>query len=282
MIHSKSTSGFALLGLMFFLEPQSLLTSALVAIKPNNKIRRPIYKNSFDSTTLSSSPSLCAFQCAFTALRLATDSNTANDEKDDEELKIIKGDELREATGIRPSLHPVAINAIAEALKLRATGKEVLTVSEDVQPLQVAMTAGRIAAEAIERRQTASQQDGMVLEAEEGQTIAGRVVGVIMRFDELEGMLQNKVKEVEWVAKYDQWNDFGLLNDEPAKGSPGDDVRIRIQDDPLFTMCRAECLLALFLHHVEMPQLTKAGVTVPDGSSIDFLDDDRRMVLLDN
>ena len=54
----------------------------------------------------------------------------------------------------------------------------------------------------------------------------------------------------------------------------------RIRDDPLFRMCRAECLLAVFLHTVEGPRLAEIGEEVAGGSQVDFIDQDRREVLL--
>ena len=191
-------------------------------------------------------------------------------------LYDIKGDPLREATGIRPSLHPATINAIAEALKARATKQEgmVFRVSDTVKPLEVAITAGKIASNVIAQRQKSSDQDGMKLTQKEEQTIAGRVLGVIMRLDDLEDALFEKVSNVGWIAKYDEWSTFGTLE----SGSEGVDDRIK--DDPLFCMSRAECLLAIFLHTVEIPQLEQAKESVPDGSKIDFLDADRADVLL--
>lgn len=185
------------------------------------------------------------------------------------------GDPLRAATGIRPSLHPTTINAIAEALKLRAANipDTPLVVSDDVESLDVALSAGKIAATAIEKRQRSSEKDGMELTPEEGQTIAGRVVGVVMRFAELEELLHDKVSSVDWVKKYGEWTTFGVLEDES-------EVQDRIKTDPLFTMSRAECLLALFLDTVEAPQMAKIGQSVPGGSRIDFLDSDRQEVLL--
>lgn len=190
----------------------------------------------------------------------------------------IKGDPLREATGIRPSLHPTTINAIAEALKARSIKKPGMEfrVSDTVQPLQIALTGGKIAAKAITKRKESSDQDGMQLDPKEEETIAGRVLGVIMRLDELEVTLYEKVSNVGWVAKYDEWASFGVLKTEESN----DLVDKRIKDDPLFCMSRAECLLAIFLKTVEIPQLTKVGGEVPDGSKIDFLDEDRSEVLL--
>ena len=92
-----------------------------------------------------------------------------------------------------------------------------------------------------------------------------------MRFDDLESMLHEKVSNVGWVSKYNEWATFGTLKDESEEGV----VDNRIKDDPLFCVSRAECLLALFLDTVEVPSLAKAGQSVPDESRIDFLDADR-------
>ena len=191
---------------------------------------------------------------------------------------LAKGDSLREATGIRPSLHPTTINAIADALKTRARKTEDMNFrpTETVRPIDVALTAGKIASSAIKTRQETSDEDGMKLTPKEEQTIAGRILGVIMRFDDLESKLYEKVSGVSWVEKYNEWSTFGVLKSE----EDFDVVEERIRQDPLFAVSRAECLLAIFLETVEIPQLQKAGETVPDGSKIDFLDSDRMEVLL--
>jgi hypothetical protein len=189
--------------------------------------------------------------------------------------KEMKGDALREATGIRPSLHPTTINAIAEALKARAMNKEDMPfrVSDSVQPIDVAVTASKIASVAIAKRQE-FDQDGMKLTPEEEQAIAGRVIGVIMRMDDLEANLFAKVSKVDWVAKYNEWSTFGVVKDTETTDE-------KIKEDPLLCMSRAECLLAVFMKTVEIPQLEKLGASVPDGSKIDFLDSDRVQVLFD-
>jgi len=218
------------------------------------------------------------------------------------------GDPLREDNGVRPSIHPTAINAIAEALKARASqsikAKKKpksnndddddfmhFRTSETVEPLMVMVTAGQFASDAIQKRQESSEEDGMLLNQGEEQTLAGRVMGVIMRFDDLEAELAERTSGVDWVAKYDEWGSFGVLEDEQNRddsdgGDDDDDglgkVHQKILDDPLFCMNRAECLLAIFLEEVEIPQLKKLNETVPDESKIDFLDDDRREVVLRN
>lgn len=192
------------------------------------------------------------------------------------------GDPLRAATGIRPSLHPVTINALTDALRVRARNlaDTPMRVNESTQPLQVAVAAGTIASSAIEKRQKTSNDDGMTMTVAEEQTIAGRVVGVVMRFGDLEQKLWSKCQVASWVSKYGEWDSFGVLVDESDVDTAVSIVDERIASDPLFTMNRAECLLAIFLHTVEAPALLKANQTVPGGSTVDFLDAERLKVLL--
>ena len=220
------------------------------------------------------------------------DENVVND-------KSKSGDPVRAALGNRPSLHPITINAIAEALKKRSQqqkkGKKddnddeqqqlAFRVSDTVQPIDVAMTAGLIASSAIAKRREeqdlTEEDERLQLTGREEQTIAGRILGVIMRLDELEQTLVERVSKVDWVSQYDEWTSFGVLEIEQEEQQPSSEiVDQRIADDPLFCLNRAECLLALFLHTVETPQLAKAEESVPDGSKIDFIDTDRLEVIL--
>jgi hypothetical protein len=191
------------------------------------------------------------------------------------------GDPLRAATGIRPSLHPVTINALADALRARARNDAdfPIRVNESTQPVEVAVAAGKIASSAIEKRQKTSDEDGMTMTVVEEQTIAGRVVGVVMRFDDLEQKLWSKCQVAGWVSKYGEWDSFGVLVDESDVDTAVSIVDERIASDPLFAMNRAECLLAIFLQTVEAPSLLKVNQTVPGGSAVDFLDADRLEVL---
>jgi hypothetical protein len=197
----------------------------------------------------------------------------------------VKGDPLRGSTGIRASLHPTTINAIADALRFRASkkrdeqGSEMhFKVTDVVKPIDVALTAGQIASTAIANRQVASRDDStMKLTVAEEQTIAGRIMGVIMRLDDLEEELFERVSEAEWVAQYDEWGTFGVVVNEGDNKSAVDE---KIAQDPLFCLNRAECMLAIFLQEVEIPQLQRINETVPDNSIIDFLDADRLDVVL--
>ena len=203
------------------------------------------------------------------------------------EQQKIRGDPLREASGIRPSLHPLTINTIAELLKIRAkrdASTPLRIVEGVVEPLQVALSASRIAAEAIQKRQETSEEDGMTLTLAEQQTVAGRIVGVAMRLSELEAELHSKCREASWIAKYGEWDSFGVLSSSKGEEKEEDDLTAAVDDrirmDPLFGITRAECLLALFLHQVEAPELAQKNTTVQDNSVVDFLDADRKEVLL--
>ena len=225
------------------------------------------------------------------------------------------GDRFRSASGIRPSLHPTTINAISEALSMRSSPESASSPvdvwADGAKPLDVALTASKIAADALERRSVGCKADGDEGSSptpEECQVLAGRVVGVVMRLRQLERDLAGRVGGVGWVEKYGEHGTFGVLKgecdaivkgkeeervgegEEGAGGPDGNAISIdmakeailceRIRDDPLFCMCRAECLLALFMINVEIPTLEKVGQEVPGGSKIDFIDEDRMGVLL--
>lgn len=147
-----------------------------------------------------------------------------------------KGDSLRDATGIRPSLHPTAINCIAEALLLRSRqvlGKEpknadgdattttIDVANPDAEPLQVAITSAGIAMSAIDRRAEASKTDETTdaFTAEESRAISGRVVGAIMRARELERTLATRVGDAGWPLKYGEEGGFGVLGSECQSSS---------------------------------------------------------------
>jgi hypothetical protein len=230
--------------------------------------------------------------------------------REPQQQKEARGDPLRASTGIRPSLHPVTINAVASVLRERAAGagpessggsgaerqhQRSALADPSSDPVDRALAAGRVAADAIGSRRSTSANDGMRFTPGEEQTVAGRIVGVTMRLAGLEATLRRRCSGAPWVARYGAWDSFGVLSSEAVAAS-GDGVdgndggetdgaseqllRERIRDDPLFRLSRAECLLALFLHDVERPELAAKNATVPDGSAVDFLDEDRREVLL--
>lgn len=120
--------------------------------------------------------------------------------------------------------------------------------------------------------------------AEECQLVAGRIVGVVMRWSEMEEALINRVKGTPWVLKYQEQGSFGVLREECEESGCDEKVlKEKLKDDPLLRMCRAECLYALFLKNVEMVTMVKIGqVPIDAASGIDFLDAERIEVLFPN
>ncbi len=156
--------------------------------------------------------------------------------------------------------------------------------------------AASLASQAIQARAKSSTSvqgdESSMFTEEESQLVAGRVVGVCMRLEELEGLLVERVKGVSWVKKYGEESMFGLCNvelkneDEEGYITPNDissivgneeeeggstsiasssrscsvqQVLERIKEDPLLRLCRAECMYALFLKTVEIPSMIQAG-----------------------
>jgi hypothetical protein len=203
------------------------------------------------------------------------------------QMSSTPGDKVRDSTGKRPSLNPTIINAISEALSKRASNDSSLPmeVTPDVEPIQVAVAAGQIASSAIEKRAKSSTavagDESSAFTPEECQLVAGRIIGVVMRWNEIEASLIEAVKSTAWVLKYNEQASFGVLSEECEDGECDDTIlKKRLQDDPLLRMCRAECLYALFLKNVEMPTMEKIGQVPIDGATgIDFLDAERKEVL---
>jgi hypothetical protein len=270
-------------------------TAATVSINNNNTPlcnHRHYYhltnqSPAFVTTTRSTSSSIM--------LRLSANDNNTNDD-DSSKTKKKKGDSIRSTTGIRPSLHPTEINCIAEALMLRSTNNPTIDidVTTSSEPLQVAIAAGSIAMNAIDKRNSDKDDTSEKFTMEESQTISGRVVGVVMRMRELEELLVQRVSGVGWVKKYGEEESFGVLRAECSSNSNNDDPSTKtttseelekklaetIKINPLFRMNRAECLLGLFLDTVERPKLELLGEGVAGGSEVDFIDAERLEVLL--
>lgn len=201
----------------------------------------------------------------------------------------IKVDPYRDANNVRPSLHPITINILSQALKLRSSAFSDPNSSANStskqwsldDPLEIFMTVSSLAAKAMAQRQSTSVADHMTLTVEEQQTVAGRVVGVMVRIADLQQLLYRICQDATWIAKYNEWHSFGLVPPKALSGSRQDyNDYDNLLQDPLLLLNRAECLLALFIHTVEVPELLRKNCTVPDQSIIDFLDEDRRQVLL--
>lgn len=185
-------------------------------------------------------------------------------------------------SGNRASLHPTTINVLSHALLLRSKGKLVSS-----PPLEVVKMAGQLAIESMDSRKSALLADGdedMLMTSQECETFSGRIIGVIVRFKELESKLILNVGATDWVKKFKDYDSFGLVEVECTSNGIDSmeiekEVQKRILNDPLFRMQRAECLLALFLIDVEAPKMKKLKYEVPGGSDVDFLDQEKIKVL---
>ena len=202
------------------------------------------------------------------------------------------GDRIRLASGKRPSLHPLTINAISELLRRRSLdycshGK----ISEKKTQLQQGL---EIVTDALEKRKRACEADGSIssdiFDSVECKAVESRVAGVVSTLDHLETALVSKVMSVPWVAKYSEHRTFGILYDECLQEKRSNtnttynlEVMKAILDDPLLRISRAECLLALYLFDT-LKAAPSAEILenspVGRGDAIDFLDDDRKDALL--
>ena len=252
-------------------------TAAATACRVNN-----------NASLLRSHHTLTPRASIITLLHLSSNDNDNEEDSSSTQNKKTKGDSIRSKTGIRPSLHPTEINCIAEALMLRSSSSQEvdIDIATSTEPLQVAITAGSIAMNAIDKRNSDKDDTSEKFTMEESQTISGRVVGVVMRMRELEELLVQKVKGVGWVKRYGEEESFGVLKSECNEDGTNNNkeeldkkVGETIKLNPLFRMNRAECLLCLFLDTVEKPKLQLLGEDVAGGSEVDFIDADRLEVL---
>jgi len=217
-------------------------------------------------------------------------SNNYNSNADIDE----PGDKIRNTNGIRPSLNPTIINILNEALLLRSDpsidpSSPVSVNSSQNNNLEVAISASKLAMQAIDKRtkyasSVVGDEENSIFTEYECQLIVGRVVGVVMRWDMLEQSLLDKIKDAAWVTKYSEEASFGVLKTEVLSMNDGSDdlkdiVAQKLMDESFLRMCRAECLLALFIHTVEIPSFKKAGKENRIVSNVDFLDTERIKVL---
>ncbi|KAK1734330.1 hypothetical protein QTG54_015097 [Skeletonema marinoi] len=265
-------------------------TAITTAKAPDNNTPLLLLRNHQHNKQSTAFTSRSTSSCSIILRLSASDNiNNSNIDNNDESTKTNKkkGDSIRSTTGIRPSLHPTEINCIAEALMLRSTQNPSIEidVSNTSEPLQVAITAGGIAMNAIDKRNSDKDDTSEKFTMEESQVISGRVVGVVMRMRELEELLVRRVGGVAWVKKYGEEESFGVLKAECSSEDESDTEELEkklrevIKINPLFRMNRAECLLCLFLDTVERPKLELMGEGVAGGSEVDFIDADRLEVL---
>lgn len=202
-------------------------------------------------------------------------------------LKEVEAKEQEEQAAIpttsedRPSLHPVTIDAIAEALRIRAQNKTIspLRLPKDgsVELIDVHLAARRIAERAVEgaRHETITNGDTKFTEAEES-AVACRIVATLLRMDDLEWELVHRCSQQSWISERDEHDAFGILKDETCVRTLDE----RVLSDLDFATKRAERLLALFLLNLEGPGVKAAGDSVPGGSEPDYLEEEHYEIMM--
>ncbi|KAL9182835.1 hypothetical protein ACHAXT_004114 [Thalassiosira profunda] len=189
----------------------------------------------------------------------------------------------------RPSLHPITIDAIEEAFRLRAqnsTTSPLRLIDAQSEWFEVQYSIVKFADRFLEQYSKASgksNNDGEDIRwtEEELQTVGGRIVGTLMRLDDLEWEWNHRIcsSSLAELAP-DSWKTtLGLLPDNVEQRC------VRTLDEALldeseFARARAERMLALFLLNIESPGLKAAGEKVPGGSHPDFIEDALQLELM--
>ena len=188
--------------------------------------------------------------------------------------------EEEEEDNLRPSLHPITIQAIVEGFQLRAqnsTTSPLRLISDETEWYEVQYSAVKFA----ERFMGRNNKDGKFTE-EEAQTIGGRIVAILMRLDDLEWEWNHRIETSSFATQNtatsttDWKKKFGLLSNEK-------DIQTLDQtllDDDEFTKTRSERMLAIFLLNLEGPAMKKSGNKVPGGYHVDFIDDVAQLELM--
>jgi hypothetical protein len=181
----------------------------------------------------------------------------------------------------RPSLHPLTIDAIEEGLKLRAQNvstSPLRLIDAQTEWFEVQYTAVKFADRFLEKytkvsSATKANKEQHTWTEEELQTIGGRIVGVLMRLDDLEWEWNHRISTSSLEIPTNEWKTtLGLHPDNVEQLCPRTlDLAILEEND--FARRRAERMLALFLLNVEGPAMKASGNEVPGGSEVDFIDD---------
>jgi hypothetical protein len=190
----------------------------------------------------------------------------------------------------KQSLHPVTIDAIAEAFILRAqnvTTSPLRLLDSNMEWFEVQYSIVKFADRFLEKH-TKGNKNGDVLTwtEEELQTIGGRIVGVLTRLDDLEWEWNHRVcssilgnPDSPDMIPYDEWKSIlGLYHNVEQNCIKTLDMALLEEED--FARVRAERMLALFLLNIEGPGLKASGRTVPGGSEVDFIRDEVQLALM--
>lgn len=197
----------------------------------------------------------------------------------------IKSDNARTNPVDRPSLHPLAIEAIEESFRLRAqnsTTSPLRIIDSSTEFYEVEYAAMKFADRFLQRH-SKSNSNGVSWTEEELHTVGGRIVGVIMRLDDLEWEWNHRVCTSalgKIVPEYEWKRTLGL--------HPGNveqrclrTVDLALEEDAEFARRRAEIVYAMFLMNIEEPAIKASGGSIVGGSSAsDFIEDAKYLELM--
>lgn len=198
----------------------------------------------------------------------------------------------------RPSLHPIAIDAIEEAFRLRSqnsTTSPLRIIDQQMEWFEVQYSIVKYADRFLEkftkpsRRSKSSKDDELLNQwtAEELQTVGGRIVGVLMRLDDLEWEWNHRITTSSLgetdhpdMIPDDLWKTTLGLHPDNVEQKCFLTVDTALTEEKEFARARAERMLALFLMNIESPGLEASGDKVPGGSYPDFIEDAVQLELM--
>ena len=211
------------------------------------------------------------------AVESASDAAEDNTPEDD---SLRKDDDKHQTD--RPSLHPITIDAIEEAFRLRAqnsTTSPLRLINDSMEWFEVQYSVVKFAERFMEKYTKNKSTTPHDWTEEELQTIGGRIVGVLMLLDDLEWEWNHRVTTSSLVDEVEStvWKTtFGLHPDNiEQKCIQTLDTALSEEED--FARVRAERMLALFLLNVEGPFVEEA---MPGGSYPDFIHDELQLKLM--
>lgn len=209
------------------------------------------------------------------------DSKTANEDAPNDAAGVADEDE---SVDERPSLHPITIDAIEDAFRLRAqnsTTSPLRLIDDRSEWFDVQYSIIKFAERFMEKYTNA--EGALQLTVEEQQTIGGRIVGVLMRLDDLEWEWNHRVTTSPLVNEVEchLWKTMVGLHPGNVEQNCIRTVDEALLEDEDFARARAERMLALFLLNIEGPGLEASGESIPGGSSpADFIDDAVQLKLM--
>eukprot|EP00984_Skeletonema_dohrnii_P004045 scaffold1391_cov84-Skeletonema_dohrnii-CCMP3373.AAC.4 len=190
------------------------------------------------------------------------------------------------------SLHPITIDAIEEAFRFRAqnvTTSPLRLLDSNMEWFEVQYSIMKFADRFLEKytKESKKKNKEPTWTEEELQTIGGRIVGVLVRLDDLEWEWNHRVStstlgqpESSDMIPYNQWKSILGLHPDNVEQRCTKTLDMALLEEKDFARARAERMLALFLLCVEGPAMKASGNRSPDDSEVDFIQDSTQLNLM--